>query len=66
MIFKSMIEDDMLKMIQGLNEEISFLIRKTYTDEELDRMPQDMYDKIVASQKKRAALLQAIAKKYKL
>lgn len=44
----------------------SYLIQRTYTEEELTHLPTDAYNEVVESQRKRAGLLRAIAGKYNL
>ena len=63
-VYQEIIQDPLVRNMENLLRDLRFLIEKNYTKEELDKVPTDVYQQIVQSQKQRAELLKKIAKKY--
>jgi predicted ATP-dependent protease len=63
-VYQSLIRDPLATNMDHMIKSIRFLIEKNYTKEELDRVPEDVYQQIIKSQKQRADLLKAIATRY--
>lgn len=63
-IYQEIIKDPLVRNMEHLLRDLRYLIEKNYTKEELEKMPADVYQQVVQSQKLRAELLKKIAKKY--
>lgn len=65
-IYADLIKETLFPNFNEIMDYAHFFIKKEYTQNELDEMPDDVYARIVQSSKKRAEFLRTISKKYNI
>jgi hypothetical protein len=63
-VFNCLISQQLQKQTRSIVEQSRYLIEKTYNKQELEQMPDQVYNQIAETQKKRADLLKKIASSY--
>lgn len=63
-VFEDLMKDLLVKGAKQYISDAKYLIEKNYTTEELDAMPEEIYSKVLRTQRSRRDLLQKISKKY--
>jgi hypothetical protein len=63
-VFQQVIQQPLESNMQNILRDLRFMLEKNYTQEELERMPSDVYQQVVQSQKQRVDILKKIARTY--
>mgnify|MGYP001180975232 CR=1 FL=1 len=63
-IFKELIQSPIEVNMEKIIKDLRFLMAKNYSKEELEKMPDDVYQQVVQNQKQRADILKKIVKTY--
>jgi hypothetical protein len=63
-VFSDLIKQPFLQQVNSMLQQAKYMMEKEYTQEELDAMPEQVYNQIVEIQKKRVEVLKKIAKSY--
>ncbi|SFJ63819.1 hypothetical protein SAMN02799624_05303 [Paenibacillus sp. UNC496MF] len=63
-VFDALIRHPFEAHVDSLKQQAIYLLEKDYTQEELDQMPEHVFDTVVVVQKKRVEVLKAIARTY--
>jgi|GEM_PF-6109929 len=58
------IKESFMKDMQKKIQNLKYLIEKNYTKEETEKMPEEVYRQVKASQERRIELLKKVAQKY--
>jgi superfamily II DNA or RNA helicase len=63
-VFNELLRKPFEQYITHMIQQATYMIEKDYSQEELEQMPENVYNQVVEVQKKRAEILKKIAKSY--
>jgi hypothetical protein len=63
-VYQEVIKQPLVNNMDKIIRDLRFLIEKNYTEEELEKMPADVYEQVVKSQKQRVEILKKVANIY--
>jgi polyribonucleotide nucleotidyltransferase len=63
-VFNELLRKPFEQYIKSMIQQATYMLEKDYTQEELDQMPEHVYEQVVEVQKKRVEVLKKIARTY--
>jgi hypothetical protein len=63
-VFKELLEKPFIQYITQMKQQANYMLEKNYSKEELDQMPESVFNQVTEVQKKRVEILKKIAKTY--